>query len=224
MRKDKSTELLDNYWNGISSVEEERQLKKQKNEAYFQALKDSRNERMEWSFDEFLRTASQGDKHLQRTENRHIIRVWSCCAAAVVLVVIGAVYLYNYQTEMLGDDAGKEKISLVQKATRRSPDRNIEQPSQITGEWDNPDSGADRVLPINRSKKREVAATSDKNKALLPDALPDEKEVFVVVNGKPIYNQKEAEGITIASLKLMVNNIQEGKEALEKVKYIKVSL
>ena len=55
-------------------------------------------------------------------------------------------------------------------------------------------------------------------------AVEPEQEAYVIVNGQPVYNEEEAEQIVLASLKIMTNNFQEGKHALEKVKYIHVAL
>jgi hypothetical protein len=223
MKRDRSTDLEDKYWNGTSSLEEERRLKRQKKLDYFGGLKEAKHERMDWAFADFVERTDASVIQSEK-EKGWAGRLWLYGAAATVVLSLGI-------WAMVGENSGPEEVAQMKHTALVEPlpiskgDPKDEEPA-----LDRPAAGrhrgrsvAARVTNPPAQNRSVVSARSAQEETSEREAA-NEHEAFVIVNGKPVYNEEEAEEIALASLKLMVNNFQEGKEALEKVKYIKVTL
>lgn len=54
MRKDKLKGLESKYWDGKSTLNDERTLESDTSDPYFKKLKEAKEEQIDWSFDKFL--------------------------------------------------------------------------------------------------------------------------------------------------------------------------
>lgn len=212
MKKDKSTEMDDRYWEGISSLNEERKLKEQKNQSYFNGLDEIAKEEMKWDFEDFMETVnvSPTPKPSQRRSSM-LIRLFAYGAAAVAILAVGFFFLRS--KESTGEMFQSPAFSSVELV-----------PQQIDTANRNVDTQRYAQLNTKKSWKNKGKLGLNKTEEITLPTVDPEKGAYVIVNGQPIYNEEEAEQIVLASLKIMTANFQEGKHALEKVKYIQVEL
>lgn len=214
MKKDKSTEMDDKYWEGISSLQEEKDLKNGADKSYFRGLNELGKEEMKWDFDDFMAQADKTDKIIKPIRTNNNRRTMIAYAAAAVAILTVGLYLWKPMT------ATREVFQDPQVSTVKLAPRAID-----VKEVDTVATSSLAVIKTSKKKKVKKSIAPVSPPLMTTEAsVPDEEEAYVVVNGQPIYNQDEAEQIALASLKIMASNFQEGKNALEKVKYIHVEL
>lgn len=197
----------DKYLNGTTSLEEERLLKAQSDEPMFRGLKEISKDKMDLDFDAFMGIAT-AEKAINTLPNRKIGKLifWKYGAVAMTLLV-GSLFLINtFQTENNNHPEDKKLVAQILKAEPRV------------------EVVADKVIATAEIKKVKA-----KNKHLIEPKSEQEdfettQEAYVIVNGKPIYDQAEAEKIALSSLRLLASNMNDGKSAVDKIKYITVEL
>ncbi|WP_133641113.1 hypothetical protein [Sphingobacterium paludis] len=213
MKKDRSTKMEDKYWEGISSLQEEKILKTNADEPYFNGLNELSEEKMDLEFDTFMEMAEGSDGIVDDTKKKSKLLYVTYAAAAIALFVAGLFFLRNmphqeakYQQPQFSD------VSIVPKAVDVQESKvGQEQPSY-----------AEVSKKENKQNKHKNSGPRSETVSLLEQEPTEES--YVILNGQPVYDQEEAEQIVLASLKIMASNFQEGKHALEKVKYINVEL
>lgn len=217
MRKDKLKGLENKYWDGKSTLKDERTLKTDTNDAYFRKLKEAKAEQMDWSFDKFLHQASEKPETVIKLEHKRRIKsIWKYISIVAAFVLVGFIFFKNRGL----DDIPNEEI--VYTALDDTEKKNKE----TTGGAEDTD--------INREAKEAISLIQEihpqqlpKRKTLSSSKVVEPKEslekAYVVVNGQPVYDE-EAEELALASLNMVIANLKEGKQAIEKIKYLKVEL
>lgn len=222
MKNDKWNAIKAKYFQGLSSLAEEKDLKRQSEDPYFHTLKEEGQESMDWDFDQFLDAAARKAlvvPLVKKSFRNSILKYVSGIAA----LFIGGFLIYAFLQQH------KPEVVHVVKNTDQVPSKSIDRsvavpvlPIQaIPTERVLPHTEPQATLVKAKRKKINKAAPIVNNEAL---EMEQPEETYVVVNGKAITNRDEAEAITRNSLILMASNIQEGRSALEKMKYIYVEL
>ncbi|KGE13628.1 hypothetical protein [Sphingobacterium deserti] len=212
MKKDKSTKIEDRYWEGVSSLEEEKILKSQKDEPYFDGLNELSKEKMDLEFDSFMDMLEEPAKIVAKKPKYRNLLFFAYGAAAIALFVTGFFFLHDKEEK--GDSYQQPQFSSVKIAPK------LVEP-QESEKREAPYYVAVDTKHTKEKKHTKHIATPE---TVTIQAEEPADDSFVIVNGKPVYDEEEAEQIVLASLKIMASNFQEGKHALEKVKYINVEL
>lgn len=210
----------DKYWEGMSSLEEERALKKRSEDPYFKSLNALSQDSMKWDFEEFMMKAAGDVKSMEPSvQKSKLRRVWLSVAAAVALLIVGFVFVQSLEREPTQLHQ-QPTVALVEPSASAIADGpkimaqpDVKEPLPRL----NP-----RKQPSKKGPIQEMAIDGKASEKQEP--LHEEEEAYVIVNGKPVHDEAEAEEIVLASLKIMAANFQEGRNALEKVKYISVEL
>lgn len=214
MSKDRLEDLENKYWKGKSSLEDEQSLKAREDNVYFKKLKAAKEEQLEWGFDEFLFTAREGGNKKELVYKRITKPIWKYIGVAAALLVVGLFFLKNRSEE--------PKVTGDEKPYVR---RDVEKKSPINTSHDISDQENEEEKPAELTR---IAKQKIEMKQVVPaemgQAVRETEEAYVMVNGEPVYDAQEAEQIILASLQLVVSNFQEGRQAVEKIKYIKVEL
>jgi len=217
MKKGRLKDLEDRYWEGKTSLEEEKYLKSMAEDPFFQVLSEQQKNQLEWRFENFLEQAEDHRRGKSEQVKRKVIPFWRYAGIAAALLILVFIFLKDREP----------------KISEQKPERYTSQ-EQIP-----PDGDVTEVLPThdnpfaNKEREQTVAvALPEKKQPHLDNELsvPHQprieiaREAYVLVNGKPVYDEEEAEKIVLASLQIMANNFQEGKEAIGKMKHIKIEL
>ncbi|WP_437921720.1 hypothetical protein [Sphingobacterium sp. LRF_L2] len=218
MKKDKLKESEDRYWKGTSSLKDELELKQNADSNYFNGLHQLSNERVDMDFEDFLTNIDLRDKKVSPKKGKErVIYNLLYYVAAVVLIISAFLFFEPFKADNQATIRPQfAEVKLIPKSSKSLSESIAVQ---------NADRETDKLIvhaiPNRLSKKREKQIIEgEKEIAGESDAI----ESFVMVNGKPIQDEVEAEEIVLASLKLITTNLYEGKEAIEKVKYIHVEL
>ncbi len=202
------------YWEGVSSLNEERSLKRESDNPYFEELDKLAKSEMDWEFDDFMAMTETNKEQEHNGDRRRRLHwgIWGGTIAAASILVAGFLFLRTQDTQIhVFERATFAKVTLSPADLKDTPAIEEKKPSYVLVKRDSRAS----------NKQHNKRSAEDESTAGL--AIPEE-EAYVIVNGKPIYDEKEAEDIVLASLKIMRTNLQEGKNALDKVRYIQVEL
>nr|WP_288813201.1 hypothetical protein [uncultured Sphingobacterium sp.] len=228
MKDKKLRELEDKYFNGQSSLEEEGELKNS-DHVFFQTLNQEKNVKMDWSFNDF---------ESQINADKKLIIWWKYswvkyAAAAVLLMTIGIALFLNQESTI-------EEPVLVEKNMKDlKPAKNKSIEHQNT-EAANPNPN-DRILSDGSRKAMQTAETFKRpkikkqakdwtaKKEVVTENLESAtgqayREDYVVLNGKPVVNEEEAVELTLKSLGLLANNLENGVDKAMNIKQMSITI
>ena len=228
MKDKKLKELEEKYFNGQSSLEEEGELKNS-DHVFFQTLNQEKNVKMDWSFDDF---------ESQINADKKLIVWWKYswvkyAAAAVLLMTIGIALFLNQKPTI-------EVPVLVEKNMKDlKPAKNKSIEHQNT-EAANPNPN-DRILSDGSRKAMQTAETFKRpkikkqakdwtaKKEVVIENLESAtgqayREDYVVLNGKPVANEEEAVELTLKSLGLLANNLENGVDKAMNIKQMSITI
>lgn len=207
MSNDKINRLKELYFAGKTSREEEKWLKENTKDPFFDVLKEEQKQEMNWGFDEFLDTVEQ-EKPVKRIGGYNFRKMVYWAAASVALVVFGTLFV------MRGNSIDKPQYAKHEDGSEfqihPKEEINDTQPEE-TGE-------EITELPI-----KEVVKPVSKQKEKTP--IPQEDTYhpeYVVINGKPIYDLEEAKELTLSSLNLFASNMEKSVSEMENVKHLSI--
>ncbi|GHE23036.1 hypothetical protein GCM10017764_00040 [Sphingobacterium griseoflavum] len=202
------------YWEGISSLREERSLKKKAEQPYYEQLDQLAKSEMKWDFDDFVQMTAESTEKGYIVPSKSKSRWWVLASgmAASLALVLGFLFFKSNDSEEVVVSAAKHSSKIPSSATL--PDAPLVQV----------DVPSDVATKNTRKQPKKRIAVQPQPQEMMDDLTQTGDDAYVFVNGKPVYDQEEAEEIVLASLQMMTANLQEGRNALEKVKYIQVEL
>ncbi|WP_185117594.1 hypothetical protein [Chryseobacterium sp. PMSZPI] len=204
---------------------------------YDEIFQDIKDEKMDWSFEDFLQKAEGGE-----TEENNVTPIipldekkkpsfpkWFWMAASIMLLFGVGFFFYNQQHADVQD---KEKLVKDEVLRQKSGfiEENNDHQEQVAVNHSDSISGAkkdsifqenavaekdvlDEILPKRGRLKKErkpryVNNSSFKNNNVSNDST-GYKDSYVIVNGKRIENVKEAINVTKYSFQIFANNVSE---------------
>lgn len=221
-------ELKDKYFNGQSSLEEEKELKNSE-DFFFQSLNEEKNFKMEWSFEDFESKSNESKKGKTWWNDSWI----KYAAAAVLLMSIGLALFLNQQSAIQSPLLAEKEINDLKPAD------NVPVEYQSTEIVHPPTE--DRIQVIKRTKTLQTAETvkrpkvgkQTKNRAVKKEVATERLESetaasyqadYVVLNGKPVANEQEAVELTLKSLGLLANNLENGVDKAMNIKQMSITI
>lgn len=227
MKNRRLAELKEKYFDGKSSSEEERELKKS-DELFFQLLDQEKNVKMDWSFEDFENQV-KADKKIIRWRGNIWIKY---AAAAILLFVVGLSVYLNQKQQVQQPVLAHKEIKEPQRPSMKEVGGNNEATvhsdvvkvthgdrKQSTMLATNTLKHFNQRVPskkIMAKKKRVVQSLQQKEDGYQAD--------YVVLNGKPVANEEEAVELTLRSLGLLANNLENGVDKAMNIKQMSISI
>ena len=228
MKDKKLKELEDKYFNGQSSLEEEGELKNS-DHVFFQTLNQEKNVKMDWSFDDFESQINADKKLIVRWKYSWV----KYAAAAVLLMTIGIALFLNPDSTIEGPVFVEKNMKDLKPVKNKSIEH------QNT-EAANPNPN-DRILSDGSRKAMQTAETFKRpkikkqakdwtaKKEVVTENLESAtgqayREDYVVLNGKPVANEEEAVELTLKSLGLLANNLENGVDKAMNIKQMSITI
>lgn len=205
MNNDKINRLKKAYFSGNSTKEDEKWLKENSGDPLFTALKEEKDQGMDWSFADFMAVTGQ-EESTQRIGVFSFRKMIYWSAAAAALLVAGL---------LLFQDTGTQE-SLVAK-NESQPELPVQPTEETT---DVPDA---EEINTEKTEKPVKKVTRHRQKKITPQ--PEENAYhpeYVVINGKPIYDMDEARELTMSSLNLLASNMEKSVSGMENIKYLSI--
>lgn len=225
MNNDRQDASEKRFWEGKSSLDEERLLKSNSDDAYFNAMKDAAEEKMDWSFEDFMQQTETA------TEESKVVKgyfpfqkmLW---IAAIFATAILIVWKWAPTPK---DNSGITKTANSIGTPTNIQDSSLPKantPLVSTNKTTHPKSKpaiekiASNTLGIRHRKA--VDPTSIATAVPEADTLGAYEPQFVLVNGKPVYSEAEAVTLTKQSLALLTDNVSKSASHLSVVKDLSI--
>lgn len=210
--------------------------KDQSQNKYDEIFRDIKEEKMDWSFEDFLQKTEEGAPGTETNDtpiiplqkNKPSFPKWFWMAAGIVLVFSVGFFFNDYRTGVIEKEQFVKNEVLKQKS--KFIEENNDHQEQVAVNHTDSISGAkkdsifqensvaekdvlDEILPKRGRLKKEtrprfVNNASFKNNKALKDST-GYKDSYVIVNGKRIDNVEEAINVTKYSFQIFANNVSE---------------
>ncbi|WP_291872414.1 hypothetical protein [Chryseobacterium sp.] len=210
--------------------------KDQSQNKYDEIFRDIKEEKMDWSFEDFLQKTEEAAPGMETNDapiiplqkNKPSFPKWFWMAAGIVLVFSVGFFFNDYRTGVIEKEQFVKNEVLKQKS--KFIEENNDHQEQVAVNHTDSISGAkkdsifqensvaekdvlDEILPKRGRLKKEtrprfVNNASFKNNKALKDST-GYKDSYVIVNGKRIDNVEEAINVTKYSFQIFANNVSE---------------
>jgi len=203
---------------------------------YDEIFREIKEEKMDWSFEDFLQKAEGGAGDSETNEasviplqkNKPSFPKWFWMAAGLVLLFSIGFFFNDYRTgviereKLVKDEVLKQKSEFIEENNDHQEQVAVNHTDSISGARKDSifqeNSVAekdvlDEILPKRGRLKKEikpkfVSNSSFKNNKALKDST-GYKDSYVIVNGKRIDNVDEAINVTKYSFQIFANNVSE---------------
>ncbi|HAL53281.1 MAG TPA: hypothetical protein DCP78_13955 [Sphingobacterium sp.] len=228
MKDKKLKELEEKYFNGQSSLEEERALKSS-DDAFFQSLNQEKNRTMDWSFEDFQSEINDDKKRIIWWNNSWI----KYAAAAMLLMAIGIALFLNQEPTTRVPVLAEKEMKELKSADKKLIEQQNEETVVSNANDGTPSVESGKTLQIaetlKHSKvKKRAKAWTEKKKIVAESLQSVESEPYqadyVVLNGKPVANEQEAVELTLKSLGLLGNNLENGVDKAMNIKQMSITI
>ncbi|WP_185116207.1 hypothetical protein [Chryseobacterium angstadtii] len=202
---------------------------------YDEIFQEIKEDKMDWSFEDFLQKTEEGAPGTETNEvpiiplqkNTPSFPKWFWMAAGIVFLFSIGFFFNHYRTgaiekeQLVKNEVLKQKSKFIEENNDHQEQVAVNHTDSISGAkkdsvfQDNPIAEKDvldEILPKRGRLKKEtrprfVNNTSSKNKALKDST--GYKDSYVIVNGKRIDNVEEAINVTKYSFQIFANNVSE---------------
>lgn len=221
MKKEELDRQKAKYWEGKTSLEEERKLKELEDEKFFSALQPS-EETIDWDFDDFIQQANEKKPEIKVQPLARRIIPMTAVAAALIL----AFFLIRQIVES-NSDLAKPVIAQAE-LDNQVPD--VQKPkAKDKGLTDRDDTPRIANSPRRPTEARHLPHASNKidqkkSTEEIKVAPAPQEQYYVEINGVKIYNQEKAIEITETALQLATSNLRKGMKGVKNIKYLKIEI
>lgn len=219
MKREELDKLRAKYWEGKSSLEEERRLKELEDEEFFSMLRKP-EEKMDWDFESFMDLAEK-----EMPAEKKIIPL---SRRIIMLTSIAASLLLGFfLIRQFNDQKNNQAINKVAVSHESPKALDVESPKSTPAELDELKGPSVQVESKEPVKSVQLASTR-KSKEQVPETMqtnpgPDE-DLYVEVNGVRIYDEERALEVTETALHFAASNLKKGMEGVENIKYLKIEI
>lgn len=219
MKREELDKLKAKYWEGKSSLEEERRLKELEDEEFFSMLRKP-EEKMNLDFESFMDLA---EKEMPAEKkiipfSRRIIMLTSIAASLL---------LGFFLIRQFNDQKDHQEINKVAVSNERPKPLDVESPKSTPVELVEAKGRSVHVESKGPLKSVQLASTRKSRErateTMQTNLSPDE-ELYVEVNGVRIYDEEKALEVTETALHFAASNLKKGMEGVENIKYLKIEI
>ncbi|MNK55823.1 hypothetical protein D3C87_748440 [compost metagenome] len=228
MKDKKLKELEEKYFNGQSSLEEERALKSS-DDAFFQSLNQEKNRTMDWSFEDFQSEINDDKKRIIWWNNSWI----KYAAAAMLLMAIGIALFLNRESTMQVPVLAEKETKALKPVDKKPIEHQNEEAGVSNVNNGTPLVESGRALQLAKSFKRPKVKKETKDWTVKREVVTESlgsttgesyQADYVVLNGMPVANEQEAVELTLKSLGLLANNLENGVDKAMNIKQMSITI
>jgi len=209
MKKEQSIINKDDFFEGKLTDDQEKQLKNNENDSFFETLKEEKEVKMELSFDDFMTKVEENQPK-----------------------VIGLFFFLN-QTNKIEDHQEIVKIIEPQKkeveVVKNKEEKTGEEPNTVISEPNNIEikHEVSQFVKETKSIKQENKKSTIQpieQEIIKPESAEKYSSDFVIVNGQPVENMEEAKALAYSTMKLFSKNVDQGAKAIGQLKSLSIEL
>ncbi|MCU7694854.1 hypothetical protein ACFSPU_04105 [Haoranjiania flava] len=218
MKVNRSKELKNRFFNAETSPAEEKWLRANAGaDPYFDFIKETQQDAMDWNFDTFMQ-AVEADGPVQIKPARKNNFTWYA-AASVMIMAIAGLFLMSKDT----DTADAFAVNSVGSHARNFKNYSAENVAitRFQAAQQDPPIAVHTTKSIRKNKRIQQHAQYETPEN---SSAQNEAVAYVYVNGKPVYDEAEAEKITLESLGYFAKNIKTGIKEMSVIKNLSINL
>lgn len=221
MKTDRYKDWESKFFEGEElTPEEDLFLKNESDNPYFSFLKDEKQEKLDISFEDFLKKTEE-PKIVALLVKKTSYKVYWMAASLVLLMGISALWMFNQQgrvetTIVKNNDIPKkqkvEKIKPVEKTIEQIPAKPVlaNQENQKADQTTNEKVVKDLVKKEFEKlmAQQENSIKKEEKQIQVPTgSTSDYNPNYVIINGKPMYNEQEAIAVTENAFNYFASNV-----------------
>ncbi|KUG10048.1 hypothetical protein BEI02_16465 [Elizabethkingia sp. HvH-WGS333] len=238
MKTDRSKQYKDQYFAGNSSEAEEKWLKDFSDDVFFKTLREEKEVTMDWSFEDFMEKVEERPipaKKIQLTTKPGLSKWYWMAAGFIIFLSLGGYLFFNQKpitdvttTSVAKTEPAKNNTLAIQEPQTTPPETNI-QPSVITTETEKEEITEKENIKVLAQKKplakkeKEIIETTSVKSVPETGTEASYNPNYVLINGKPVYDEEEAVDLTKKSLNLLASNLDKGIEKVGLIKHLSVN-
>ncbi len=216
MKREELDKLIEKYFAGNTSLEEERRLNELENEEFFNSLKEPA-EKMDWDFESFLEKTNEVEEDVKQAKViplKRRIMLFTSIAASLLLGFFFVQQLIIRNTVKI-----ESHIAYQQTETKETVDNY----NSVKDETPKEETIADPIKKVYAPAQL-ASVKKVERKAQVVETVEPEDEMYVEINGVRIYDEEKALEITETALHLATSNLKKGMEGVENIKYLKIEI
>lgn len=237
MKTDRSQQYKEQYFKGASDDAEEKWLKEFSDDVFFKTLREEKEVKMDWSFEDFMdKLENPAPQKFQKAPVRISYTKWYWVAAGLAILLSFGGYLFlNQNTADIKDNivqhqiaeqsvpAGNDNNTIQPGTETKSPGADSGTPPKVLTEKNNIQEQFVQEKTFAKKNKKTVTVNPPVNS--VPETTPEEdyNPNYVLINGKPVHSEEEATDITLKSLNLLASNIDNGVAKIGLIKNLSVN-
>lgn len=236
MKTDRYKDLELKFFNGEElSPEEEALLKTESNDPYFSFLKEEKQEKLNLSFDDFLAKA-EPKNDIKETPIIPLVTAkpklgtglrtyWMAASLVMFMGLLGGYLFINEESGEINKPvkAVVKQDTEPQQLTQPTlePQKEIATSPANETETKEPKVKEDRTLMAKEAHKKPNASPVIKD--IKPTTNPQNQDYayqpsYVIINGKPVYNEQEAISLTEDAFNYLASNVSQTVDHAQKAK------
>ncbi|MGV0966732.1 hypothetical protein [Empedobacter falsenii] len=233
MKKEQSIINKDDFFAGKLTDEQEKQLRNNENDSFFETLKGEKEVKMELSFDNFMTKVEENQpKVIEESKSKEFF-LWKISGiAASILLVVGLFFFLNqtnnvehHQEIVKTIEPNKKEVKVV----KNKEEKTVEKPNTVISE----PSNIEIKLEVSQFVKETKSIKQENKKSTIqpieqeiikPESAEGYSSDFVIVNGQPVENMEEAKALAYSTMKLFSKNVDQGAKAIGQLKSLSIEL
>ncbi|WP_413533595.1 hypothetical protein [Empedobacter brevis] len=233
MKKEQSIINKDDFFAGKLTNEQEKKLRNDDKDSFFETLKDEKEIKMELSFDDFMTKVEENQPKVLDKSKTKEFTLWKISGiAASVLIVVGLFFFLNQTNESQKNqeivktiEPQKKELEVVNNKEEKAEEKPIFTNSKINN-IETKDEVVE-IVKVTKSIKKENKKSniqSIESEIKSSENTEEYSSDFVIVNGQPVENLEEAKALAYSTMKLFSKNVDQGVKAIGQLKALPIEL
>lgn len=230
MKKEQSIINKDDFFAGKLTEEQEKQLRNNEKDPFFEILKKEKEIKMKLSFDDFMTKVETNQQEVVEEPKTKRFLWWKISGiAASALIGIGMMFFLVEYNEV-DKDSTVVKIIEPGKSTEKRENIVVKEDVENIPSSENflIKEEEKQLSKVTKSIKNENQSSSSIQSVGLSIAKSESTDEYssdyVVVNGEPVENFDEAKVLAYTTMKLFSKNIDQGAKAIGQLKSLSIEL
>ncbi|QES91437.1 hypothetical protein F0358_01255 [Empedobacter brevis] len=230
MKKEQSIINKDDFFAGKLTEEQEKQLRNNEKDPFFEILKKEKEIKMELSFDDFMTKVETNQQEVVEEPKTKRFLWWKISGiAASVLIGIGMIFFLGEYKEV-DKDSTVVKIIEPEKSTEKRENIVVKEDVENIPSSENflikeEEKQLSKVTKSIKNENQSSSSIQSVGQSISKSGSEDEySSDYVVVNGEPVENFDEAKVLAYTTMKLFSKNIDQGAKAIGQLKSLSIEL
>ena len=229
MKKEQSIINKDDFFAGKLTENQEKQFRNQEDDSFFETLREEKEVKMELNFDDFMKKVEEKQPEIVNESKGKEISLWKISGiAASILIVFGMLFFLNQSNSV---ENNPMVVKTVEPGETTKTVESVTVKENVNQEFSPKEVGIKeevaQITKITKSIKKENKTSTIQlihQETTKPESAEEYSSDFVLVNGEPVENVEEATTLAYNTMKLFSKNVNQGAEAIAKLKSLSVEL